>query len=143
MLGRQAVIQAEQEECNETVKSLQFCKQIRHKGENVEEWIKRLRTAATEGNYLQLGRQVKEQFIYGTNEDNLQIKIDLELTAIINASKITSKQVVLWAECEEAWRTHTVETNQLEKQISKTSHADILQIQPPTPKMSNVWQEMW
>ena len=39
-LGRQILIQAEQEECNETVKCLKFCKLTRHKSENAEEWIK-------------------------------------------------------------------------------------------------------
>ena len=50
----------------------------------------------------------------------MQIKITSELTAIRNARKIASKQVLVWAKLEEAWRTHTVETNQPEKQISQT-----------------------
>ena len=54
LLGRQALIQAEQEECNETVKSLPFCKLTRHKSENAEEWIKRLSIAAKECNYQEL-----------------------------------------------------------------------------------------
>ena len=63
-LGRQAVIQAEQKafnmtedmfetlsnkvkhQCNETVKSLQYCKLNRYNSENAEEWMKRLRIAA-------------------------------------------------------------------------------------------------
>ena len=51
LLGRQALIQAQQEECNETVKSLQFCKLTRHKSGNAEDWIKRLRIVAKECNY--------------------------------------------------------------------------------------------
>ena len=44
-------MQAEQEEYNETVKSLKFCKLKRNESENAEEGIKRLRTAAKECNY--------------------------------------------------------------------------------------------
>ena len=50
----------------------------------------------------------------------MQININGELTAIRNASKITSRQVLMWAKEEEACRTHTVETHQPEKQINQT-----------------------
>ena len=71
-LGRQALIQAEQEEYNETVKSFQFCKLKRHKSEYAEEWIKRLGISAKECNYQELDRRVKEQFIYGINDKYMQ-----------------------------------------------------------------------
>ena len=85
-MGRQALIQKEQEVCyateiifetlsnkddhpfNETVKSLQYCKLSKHNSENLEEWVKRLRIAATECNCQELDRQVKEQFIHGIND---------------------------------------------------------------------------
>ena len=121
MLCRQALIQTEQEECNETVKFLKFCKLTRHKCESVEEWIKRLQIAAKECSYQEHDRWVKVQFIYGINDDNIQVKINSELTGINNVSNITSKQVFMWAKLEGAWRTHTVEGNQLDKQICQTS----------------------
>ena len=49
------------------------------------------------------------------------MQINRELMAIRNASKITSKQVLVWAKQEEAQRTHAVETNLPEKQISHIS----------------------
>ena len=51
----------------------------------------------------------------------MQTKINIELTAITNARKITSKQVLMWARLEEAQRTYTVERNEPEKQICQTS----------------------
>ena len=48
MLDRHALSQAEEEQDNETVKSLQFCKLKRHKSVTLEEWIKRLRIAPIE-----------------------------------------------------------------------------------------------
>ena len=47
----------------------------------------------------------------------MQTKVNSKLTAIRNASKITNKQVLMWAKLDEALRTHTVERNQPEKQI--------------------------
>ena len=54
--------------------------------------MKRLRIATKECNYQEHVRQVKEQFIYGIN-DNMQTRINSELIAARNANKITSKQV--------------------------------------------------
>ena len=55
-----------------------MCKLTRHKSENVEELIKRLRIGAKECNYWEHDRQVKEQFIYGINDKNMQIEINSE-----------------------------------------------------------------
>ena len=44
-------IHTENEDINQTIKSLQFCEMKRHKGENVEDWIKRVRLAANECEY--------------------------------------------------------------------------------------------
>ena len=49
-------IQKENEDINQTIKSLQFCEMRRHKGENVEEWIKRVRLAANENDYQEQDR---------------------------------------------------------------------------------------
>ena len=56
ILDRQALIQAEHKEDNETVKSIQFCKLKRHKSQHVEEWIKRLRITVKECNYKEFDR---------------------------------------------------------------------------------------
>ena len=66
---RPIIIQSEHKEDNQTVKSLQFCNLKKYKSENVEEWMKRLRTAAEECQYQEQERQVKEQFICGLNND--------------------------------------------------------------------------
>ena len=84
-------------------------------------WMKRLRSAAKQCNYQECDRWVKEQFIYSMNDDNMHIKINGEFTAIWNASKIISKQVLMWAKQEEVQRAHTIETNEPEKQLSQTS----------------------
>ena len=49
-------IQKENEDVNQTVKSLQFCEMRRHKVENVEEWIKRVRLAANKCEYQEQDR---------------------------------------------------------------------------------------
>ena len=72
ILDRYTLIQAEHEQDNETVKSLQLCKLKRHKSENVEEWIKRLKIAAKECNYQEHDRLVKEQFMCGINDEYMQ-----------------------------------------------------------------------
>ena len=51
----------------------------------------------------------------------MQTKINSVLQAIRHASKITSEQVLMWAELEEVQRTHRVKRNQPEKQICQTS----------------------
>ena len=56
MQDKQTMIQAEHEEDNKGVKSLQFCKLKRCKSENVEQWIKQLRIAAKECEYQELDR---------------------------------------------------------------------------------------
>ena len=37
----------------------------------MEEWMHRLRTAAMEGNYKDVDRQLKEQFIHGLNDSEI------------------------------------------------------------------------
>ena len=44
---------------NETIKSLQFRKLYRFKGESAEEWMGRLRIVAAECNYKEIDRQLK------------------------------------------------------------------------------------
>ena len=92
-LGGQSLIQAQQEahnatqnifktfsskvkhQCNETVKSIQYCKLNMHHSKNAEEWMKRLRIAAKECNYQEFNMWVKEQCIYGMTDNNMLIDI--------------------------------------------------------------------
>ena len=69
---RPVIIQAED---NQTVKSLWFCKLKNYKDENVEEWTKRLRTAAEGCEYQEQDRRIKEQFICGLDDECMQAKI--------------------------------------------------------------------
>ena len=55
----------------ETIKSLQLRKLCRNDGENVEEWIGRLRLTVAECNYQELDRQLKEQFVHGLNDKDM------------------------------------------------------------------------
>ena len=54
----------------------------------------------------------------------MQVKINSKLTAIRNVSKITSKWVLMWAGERKPQRTHTVESNQPEKQTYKQAIAE-------------------
>ena len=56
----------------------------------------------------------------------MQTKINREFTSIQNASKITSKQVLLWAKLEKVQRTWTIERTNQRSRYSKQAHADIL-----------------
>ena len=62
------------------IKSLQFPKLGRHKNENAEEWMGRLRLAAVECNYMEIDRQLKEQFIHEINDNDMLTEIIRELT---------------------------------------------------------------
>ena len=65
---------------NETIKFLQFHKMAWKPDENVEEWMGRLRISATECNYKEIDRQLKEQFMHGLNNSYMSLKIIRELT---------------------------------------------------------------
>ena len=49
-------------QCNETIKSLQFCKLVMQHNKNVEEWMGRLRIAAIKCNYTEIDTQLKEHY---------------------------------------------------------------------------------
>ena len=65
-----------------TIKSLQFHKLARKWDKNAEEWLGRLRMAATECNYKVIDRLLKEHFIHGFNNSDMSIEIIRELTKI-------------------------------------------------------------
>ena len=88
---------------NETIKSLQFRKLCRNDGENVEEWMVRIRVAAIECNYQEVDRQLKEQFIHRLNDKNMLGEIIKELKTE-KSDEQTSDNVLAWAKRVEAQR---------------------------------------
>ena len=91
---------------NETIKSLQFRKLCRNDGENVEEWMGRLRVAAIECKYQEVDRQ--EQFIHRLNDKNMLEEIIKELTTVKSNEQITSGNVLVWAKRVEAQMAQAV-----------------------------------
>ena len=55
----------------------------------------RLRISATEYNYIDIERQLKEQFTHGLNDNGMRVKIMTDLTKDKNKD-VTSNQVLLW-----------------------------------------------
>ena len=78
------------------IKSLQFHKLSRQNGENTEEWMGTLWQLATECNYKELDRQLKEQFIHALNDTDMLGEIIWKLTNIHENEEITSKNVLSW-----------------------------------------------
>ena len=66
--------------------------------------MKRLRIAAKQCNYQELHRQVKQQFIYGINNHNMQIKVNSELTSM--QAKLQANRS-LYGQSKEAQRSHS------------------------------------
>ena len=63
----------------------------RDKNKNDKEWIDHLRVKASECNYKEQNSRPNEQLINGINDDNMNIEIIRELTAIKKTSEITSE----------------------------------------------------
>ena len=95
------IIQAEEED-NQTVKSLWFCNLKKCKDENVEEWMKRVRSEAEECEYQEQDRWIKEQLICGLDDDGMKTTIISEIEAKIKTDNVTSYQVLMLAKQEEA-----------------------------------------
>ena len=93
---------------NEKIKFLQFRKLCRNDGENVKEWMGRLRVAAIECNYQEVDRQLKEQFFHGLNDKNMLEEIIKELMTVRGDDQITSGNVLAWAKRVEAQRVQAV-----------------------------------
>ena len=79
---------------NEMIKLLQFCKLVRQQDKTTEEWMDRLRILATECNYHDIDRYLKEQFIHNLNDNSMMVEIISELTKGENKD-VTSNQVLL------------------------------------------------
>ena len=103
--------QAEQERCNtmeglftilnkfklqynETMKSLQFCKLVRHPNENADEWMGRLRLVAVEYSYAEIDSQLKEQFIHRLNDNDILVEIIREHIKTEESKDMMSEQVL-------------------------------------------------
>ena len=82
---------------NKTIKSLQFRKLCRFKGESAEEWMGRLCVAVVECNCREVDQQLKEQFIHGLNDKIMLDEVIRELTAKCNKEQTTSEDVLAWA----------------------------------------------
>ena len=82
---------------NETIKSLQFRKLYRFEGESGDEWMGRLHMVAAEGNYREIDRQLKEQFIHGLNDKVMLEEVIRELTVKSNDEQTTSEGILAWA----------------------------------------------
>ena len=76
------------------IKSPQFHKLSRQSGENTEEWMGRLRLAAIECNYKEIGRQLKEQFIHNLNDTEMLAEIIRELTKTHEDTEVTNEKVL-------------------------------------------------
>ena len=79
------------------IKSLHFCKSVRQPNENAEKWVGRLRIATVECNYTQVYRQMKEQFIYWLNGDDMLVEIIRKPTKTKESKDVMSDQVLAWA----------------------------------------------
>ena len=80
----------------ETIKSLQFRKLYRFKGESAEEWMGRLHVAVVECKYREVDQQLKEQFIHGLNDKVMLEEVSRELTTRNNDEQTTSEGVLVW-----------------------------------------------
>ena len=69
--------------------------------------IKSLRISATECNYKEIDRQLKEQFIHDLIDNDISIEIIRELMKIEDKESITSEQVLAWARRVEAQKVQS------------------------------------
>ena len=74
----------------------------RNDGENVEEWMGRLKVAAIKCNYHEVDRQLKEQFIHSLNDKNMLEEIIKELMTVRGDEQIMSGNVLAWVKRVEA-----------------------------------------
>ena len=76
---------------NETIKSLQFHKLVRKLNENVEECMGRIGLGAADCNYKEVDTQLKEQFIYELNDNDMLVEIMRELTKTEDSKNVTNE----------------------------------------------------
>ena len=105
---------------NETIKSLQFRKLYRFKGESAEEWMSRLRIALAECNYKEIDRKLKEQFIHGLNNKAMLDEVVRELMAKNSSEHTNSEDVLLWARRIKAQRAQAAILSNITEATSLT-----------------------
>ena len=78
--------------------------------------------SATECNYKEIDRQLKEQFIHGLNYSDTSIKIIKDLTKIEDRESITSEQKLVCAGRVEAQKMQSTILENLKKQHFQTEY---------------------
>ena len=76
---------------NEMILSIQYCKLYRKVYESAEEWMGKLCIRATEYNYTEHDRKLKEQFINGIDNEEITKKIIKELMVQNNTQEIDTQ----------------------------------------------------
>ena len=69
--------------------------------ENLDEWMKGVRVEAEKCKNLEQDRQIKEQFICGLDDEDMQTNIMNEIKTKSKTDNVTSKQVLMLAKQEE------------------------------------------
>ena len=78
--------------------SLQYCKLKRKSKESAQEWMGRLHNKATDCKYQENDRRLKEQFKNDLNGGTILAKLIKELKVLRDKSKVSNKQVLMWAQ---------------------------------------------
>ena len=135
---------------NEMVKSLQFRKLSRLENESADEWMGRLHVVATECNYRELDRQLKEQFIHGLNDKCMLDEIIREITTKNNDEQVTSKGILIWVRRIEAQRAQAAvlnnitESHQFDKvKVTKKSKEDNIKTHSSHDRSMPPLQILW
>ena len=111
-------------------------------GENAEAWMGRLRVAASECNYKECDRQLKEQFIHGLGNKDMQDEIIKELTKRGSNDPSSGKDILRGAKCMDAQRAQAVVLNRVTghesfnkvKVVPKTKTAHLTSLSTDSPR---------
>ena len=80
----------------------------------------RVRVEAEECQHMEQDRQIKEQFIYGLDNEGMQTKIMSEIRAKGKTDNVTSEQVLMHAKQEEASVIQIREAGQTDAEMMRT-----------------------
>ena len=115
----------------------------------MEEW-RGLQLAEVECNYLEIDRQLEEQFIQSLNDKYMLEEVIKELTATGNDDHITSRGVLAWAKRVEVQRAQTAVLNILTElrqfnkiEISKRAMEDKQDTARALVGQTLQWQPCW
>ena len=101
---------------------LQYCKLIRQCDETAEELVSCVTVKATDCKYKDKDSKQNEQLVNGINDQAMIMKVIKELTAIKDASELTSEQVLALVKCTEEQRFQKVMLNSVKD--NKTVYHD-------------------